>query len=83
MAKTHGGKSDRIPGANPAAYEAGYPAIDWNAREAVRAFCDGETVKERRRRLFRESVILAVILGCCALAVAACFAVKAIMVLHG
>lgn len=33
MAKTHGGKGDRIPGANPAAYEAGYAGIDWNARE--------------------------------------------------
>ena len=30
--KTDGGKGDRIPGADQAAYEANYASINWNAR---------------------------------------------------
>jgi len=31
--KTDGGKGDRIPGADPAAYERGFAGINWHARE--------------------------------------------------
>lgn len=33
---THGGKGDRIPGTNDAAYQENYPVIDWNARERAK-----------------------------------------------
>ena len=42
--KTDGGKGDRIPGANQAAYEAGYAGIQWG--DGVDGKQDAEDAKE-------------------------------------